>query len=164
VARRGRRLRFWLAWWLALTGLWMLLVFKTDPAEVVAGVLAGALGATATSLVQAHEDLPVALRVRWLACLRRLPRAVVVETLWLAGLLARALVRREPLAGGFRTIEFPGARERSAHATGRRAFAKWFGSISPNAIVIGFAEDDDVVLVHQLVRTSEPPRVDPEPR
>jgi multisubunit Na+/H+ antiporter MnhE subunit len=158
----ARRLRFWLAWWLALTGLWMLLVFKTDPAEVVAGAVAAALGATVTVLVRTHEGTRTALRARWLRSLLGLPRSVVRETLWLVPVVARAVTRREPISGGFRSIEFPDARERSAQALGRRAFAKWFGSVSPNVIVIGFAEDDDVVLVHQLVRTPAPPRVDPE--
>jgi multisubunit Na+/H+ antiporter MnhE subunit len=160
----ARRLRFWLAWWLALTGLWMLLVFNTDPAEIVAGAVAAALGATATVLVRSQEALPVALRARWLRRLLGLPRAIAVETLWLVPLVARALLRRQPVEGGFRTIEFAGARERSARATGRRAAAKWLGSVSPNAIVIGFAEDDDVVLVHQLVHTAVPPDCDPESR
>jgi multisubunit Na+/H+ antiporter MnhE subunit len=159
-----RRLRFWLAWWLALTGLWMLLVFTVSVAELVFGAFAGALGATAATLVGTQEDLRAVLKLRWLRRVLGLPRAVVVECVRLVPVVARALVRREPVSGGFRTVEFAGARTRSAEATGRRAMAKWLGSVSPNAIVIGFAEDDDVVLVHQLVHTDTPPDCDPESR
>jgi hypothetical protein len=155
--------RFWLAWWLSLTGLWMLLFFTTAVAELVAGALAAALGATATVLVRTVEGPPAALRWRWLLRVLSLPRVVVVETMWLVPLVARALVRREPVSGRFRVVEFPGARSRTPQATGRRAFAKWLGSVSPNAIVIGFAEDDDAVLLHQLVPTAAPPSCDPEP-
>ena len=42
-----RGLRFWLSWWVGLTALYMLLVFKTEPAEFVAGAICGAISATA---------------------------------------------------------------------------------------------------------------------
>jgi len=141
----------------------MLLVFTTAGAELLAGALAAALGASAAVLVRSVEGPPVALRPRWLLRILSLPRAVVVETLWLVPLIARAVVRREPVYGSFRVVEFPGARSRTPQATGRRAFAKWLGSLSPNAIVTGFAEDDDAVLIHQLVHTAAPPSCDPEP-
>lgn len=155
-------MRVWLGWWLPLTGLWMLLVFTTAGAELVAGAFAAALGAGAAVLVRSVEGPPAALRPRWLLRILSLPRAVLVETLWLVPLVARAVVRREPVSGRLRVVEFPGARSRTPQATGRRAFAKWLGSVSPNAIVIGFAEDDDAVLIHQLVHTAAPPSCDPE--
>jgi len=45
-------------------------------------------------------------------------------------------------------------------AMSRRAVAKWIGSVSPNTLIIGFAEKHDRVLVHQLVPV-EPEDPDP---
>jgi hypothetical protein len=37
---------------------------------------------------------------------------------------------------------------------------KFMGSVAPNSYVVGFDQDHNVVLVHQLEPTEEPPRVD----
>ena len=37
---RRERMTFWLGWWAFSLGLWMLLVFKTEPAEIVLGAVA----------------------------------------------------------------------------------------------------------------------------
>ena len=44
----------WLAWWVVLTGFYLLLVFKTEPAEFVAGAVCGAVSATGAELVRRH--------------------------------------------------------------------------------------------------------------
>jgi hypothetical protein len=63
--------------------------------------------------------------------------------------------------GRFLVLPFAGARGRSPEAAGRRATAKLVGSVAPNTLVVEFAEDKDLVLLHQLVTTEEPPPCDP---
>lgn len=156
---RDRRLvRSFLGWWVALTVLWWLLVFKTETAELVAGVIAGAVSAFALELVRVRGSTRFAFRPAWICCLAGVPREVLVETWW----LVRVLARGEPIEGSIRCVPYAGARDRSPEGAGRRALAKWRGSVAPNTLVIGFAEQADVALVHQLVRTPEPPPLAPE--
>jgi hypothetical protein len=71
------------------------------------------------------------------------------------------LVRREDVRGQYVVVPFAGARGNSPEVAGRRTIAKWFGSVAPNTLVVGFDERGDRVLLHQLVKTDEPPSCDP---
>jgi hypothetical protein len=156
-----RAVVIWLTWWVALTVLYWLLVFKTEPAELVAGALCGAVSATAVELVRRHGSAMFGPGWGWVPALVRLPMEVVVDTLLLCGVLWRVIVRREDVRGRFVALPFKGARGRGREAASRRAVAKFIGSISPNTLVVGFAEKHDRVLMHQLVPTKQPPRCDP---
>src|SRR6476660_2262256 len=124
------RLRFWLVSWLTLWGLYMLLVFKTELPEIVAGAVCGAISATGALLVRDHAPLRFAPGRGWWRGVARLPVDVTRETWLLVGVLWRVL-------------------------------AKGVGSVASNTLVVGFDEQNERVLLHQLVRTSEPPVCDP---
>ena len=137
-------------------------MFKTEPEELVAAVICGAVSATGAELVRRHGTVRVRPpNHRWLRTLPALPRLVIVDTGRLVSVLWRVVVRRERVTGRFLSRPFPGARARTPEAAARRAIAKLVGSVSPNTLVVGFAENDDRVLLHQLVPTDEPPRCDP---
>jgi len=140
----------------------MLLVFKTELAEVALGALAAALGATGAVLVRSRGYAPFVPEWRWWRHLARLPREVVVDTSRMALLLVRHFVRGEPVGGRFRIVHFecgPAGDDRRAQT--RRAAAKWLGCVSPNTYVIGFDEKRNVAVVHQLVPGDLPPDLDP---
>jgi hypothetical protein len=151
---------FWLRWWVGLTVLYLLLVFKTEPAEIVAGVICGAISATAASLVRRHGHLVFSPGWGWLPAALRLPRAVVVDTGRLVGVLWRVIVRREQVTGRIITVEYKDAHRGGVSASSRRVVTKWIGSVAPNTLVIGIAEKHDRVLLHQLVRVKPE---DPDP-
>jgi hypothetical protein len=161
-ARRAvARGRFWLSWWVGLTGLYVLLVFKTEPAEFVAGALAAALAATGAELVRSRGYAPFAPDVAWSRGVLRLPKEVVVDTWRIAMLLVRHFVRREPVKGTLRIVEFsPGSRD-DPRAQARRTVVGWLGCVSPNTYVIGIDEQHDVAVVHQLIRAELPSELDP---
>jgi Na+/H+ ion antiporter subunit len=154
-----RRLGFWLRWWVALFVLYVLLVFKTESAEFVAGALCAAVAATAVTLVRSRGKIHFAPGYRWLRAMPALIVAVVVETVLLTRVLWRAL-RGERVHGRMRCIHFPDARRKGPEAMTRRAVEKFLGSVSPNSLVVGFDERHRVVIVHQLEPTEQPPRVD----
>jgi hypothetical protein len=155
-------MRFFLIWWALLSGLYMLLVFKTEPAEIVAAVICGAISATATDLVRRHGTVRLKLPGwGWLRAVATLPRQTVVDTWRLVEVLWRVVVRREDVRGRFISLPFKGARGRSPEAAGRRAVAKLVGSVAPNTLVVGFANEKERVLLHQLVDTGETPPCDP---
>jgi hypothetical protein len=155
-------MRFFLLWWAVLTVLYWLLVFKTEPAELAAGVICGAISATGAELVRTHGSVRIALP-GWgfLRAVAALPRHTLRDTAMLAGVIWRVVVRGEEVRGRFLLRPFAGARGRTPEAAGKRAAAKLVGSVAPNTLVVGFAPDKDLVLLHQLVRTKEPPPCDP---
>jgi len=156
------RVAFFIGWWLVSFGLWVLLVFKTEGAELVAGVIAGIFSAAAAELVRAKGYAPFSPDVRWALVLLRLPRDVLVDCALLIRALVMAAWRREAIEGSFRCVHFADADRGDPRGQARLAVAKWLGGVSPNTVVIGFDEPRDAVLVHQVVRTKGPPDIDPE--
>jgi hypothetical protein len=156
---RTGRVRFWLCWWIVLYVLYLLLVFKTEPAELVAGALAAALAATGATLVRNRGDIRFSPGVGWMRTLPALAAEVVTSTLRLVPLVWRA-ARGERIRGRMRAIRFTGAGATDQESATRRALEKVLGSVAPNSFVVGFDERHDVVVVHQLERTEDPPRVD----
>jgi hypothetical protein len=156
----AREVRFWLGWWIGLTVFYVLLVFKTEPAELVAGAVCGAISATAATLVYRHSKIRFAPGWGWVPAALRLPRAVAVDTWRLVVVLWRVIVRREQVTGRILTLPYKDAHRGGVDAMSRRAVTKWIGSVSPNTLIIGFAEKHDRVLVHQLVPV-EPEDPDP---
>jgi hypothetical protein len=135
-ASGSRAVRTWLAWWALLTALYVVLVDTRRLQELVAAVIIGALGATASLLVS-HEP---ALRSRPRAVARELHAALA----WPRDLvlLARALVQR-PRG---RIIEEPfeaDAADAPVAVVGR--------TLAPNRIVIDVDGERGVLRYHELV-------------
>jgi len=161
VQTPAQRIAFWLVWWAVSFGLWVLLVFKTQPAEFVAGAVAAAFAATGAELVRSRGYAPFAPRLIWSRELLRIPREVVTDCARMAMLLVRHFVRREPIKGCLRIVHFPTGSRDDPHAQARRAVAEWLGCVSPNTYVIGIDERHRVAVVHQLIRDKLPPELDP---
>jgi hypothetical protein len=159
--RPARRIAFFLVTWILLSLLYVVLVFKTQFAEYVAGVICGAVSAVGVDMVRRHSPVRFAFGLGWLRGAARLPGEVLIDTGRLIGVLWRVLVRREDVRGRYLVVPFKGARGTAPEAAGRRAVATWVGSIAANTLVVGFDEQHDRVLLHQLVKTDEPPRCDP---
>jgi multisubunit Na+/H+ antiporter MnhE subunit len=161
VQTRAQRIAFWLGWWAVSFALWILLVFKTEPTEFVAGALAAAFAATGAELVRSRGYAPFAPELAWSRGLLRLPREVVMDTWRMAVLLVRHFVRGDPIKGCFRIVHFPAGSDDDPHAQARRTVAEWLGCVSPNTYVIGIDERHQVAVVHQLMRDELPPELDP---
>jgi hypothetical protein len=161
VQTPAQRVVFWLSWWAVAYALWVLLVFKTEPAEFVAGAVAAAFAATGAELVRSRGYAPFAPDLAWSRGLLRLPKEVVMDTWRMAVLLVRHFVRGEPVKGCFRTVTFPAGSEDDPRAQAVRTVAEWLGSVSPNTYVVGIDERHRVAVVHQLVRDELPPELDP---
>jgi multisubunit Na+/H+ antiporter MnhE subunit len=162
VQTPAQRIAFWLGWWALAYGLWVLLVFKTEPAEFVAGALAAALAATGAELVRSRGYAPFAPDLAWSRSLLRLPKEVVVDTWRIAMLLVRHFLRGEPIKGTLRIVKFsPGSRD-DPRAQARRTVVGWLACVSPNTYVIGIDEQHHVAVVHQLIRAELPRELEPD--
>jgi multisubunit Na+/H+ antiporter MnhE subunit len=141
------RARFWIAWYLPLVVLWLAFVDTLATSEVVLGLVAAAVAATAAKVVRDQDLVRFRLKVAWLRGLYRSPGQVLVDSRVLAVTLWRRLTGRS-VHGGFRALPFPAERD-DARSAARRALVTGFVSLTPNTYVVGI-EEDGVMLVHQL--------------
>ncbi len=139
-----RRVAAWLSWFAGLFVLWLLLVGTVQDVELIAGLCAAALGATAVEVVRSQGLLGFRIEWRWLRLTWKPLARVAPEFL----LLMVALVRRP--RGSFRTLDFPAGGERAVDS-GRRAFAVVVASLAPNRLVVGVDPETGGALVHDLV-------------
>jgi hypothetical protein len=145
-----RRAARWAGWFCGLFALWLLLVGTVQDLELVAGLCAAAIGATAMEIARIHGPLRVRVEWRWLRRGWRPLLRVLPEFLQLLA----ALVRRPQ--GTFRELDFPVGGERAVDS-GRRAFAVVAGSLAPNRIVVDVDPETGHALVHDLLpETSSP--------
>jgi hypothetical protein len=141
--------------------LWLALTDTKNTQDVLAGVVAAALGASVAGLVTRRgQPKPVAKSLGLLSLgPRRLMRPLgrlVVDTGLLTAALGRRLAGRE-VRGSFRAVRYrPEAARRSAAG---RALTEVWGSLTPNRYVVGTDDEEGLLLVHELVSTDEP--VDP---
>lgn len=139
-----KRVATWSAWFAGLFVLWLFLVGTVQNLELVAGLAASAIGATAAEIARALGPLRMRLEWRWARRGWRPLVRVVPEFV----LLLAALFRRPQ--GTLRELEFPAGGQRGVDV-GRRAFAVFAGSISPNRIVIDLDPERGRALVHDLL-------------
>lgn len=146
----------WLAWWLALFWLWLLLVGEWNRVEVVAAALAAALAATLAEFARTRTGFAARLSLRDLAVLPKAFGMVFVDFGILVWALVRSAVRRRVVRG-----EFVSRRGDSALArgVGPRAWTVLVSAYSPNAYVVDLDPETRQVLLHDLVpnRASEEP-------
>jgi multisubunit Na+/H+ antiporter MnhE subunit len=139
----------WVGWWLALLGFWLALSNAATAADLGAGALVAALGATASVMVRAQRRYVARPRAVWL---RRFGRPLVAFPGDLVR-LGRALAR--PTAG--RMVEVPFAPgEEDGEAATRHLLAVVAGSLAPDTIVVDFDEVRAVLIAHALVGDGDP--------
>jgi multisubunit Na+/H+ antiporter MnhE subunit len=146
-----RHLKFWIAWYVPLVGLWLAFTSTLDAHELLLGLVAAAVGATAQEVVNAQDLVRFRLRPRWLADLRLLPRQVLADCWPLAVVLWRRLARGQAVAGTFRTVPFPVVDQDDATENARKALVTAAVSVTPNTYVVGIEGEEGVMLIHQLV-------------
>jgi hypothetical protein len=151
TARRRRRLPGWTAWaiaWVLLFGLWMLLAGTLAVSEIVVGVVAAAVAATAVQVVLGQRLVRFRPDPRWFLRGWIIPWRAVLEFGLLVMALWRAVALRRRVIGRFRSVPFP-VGGRDSRSAARRALFTVGASFAPNTYVVDFEEER--VLVHRLV-------------
>jgi hypothetical protein len=148
----------WVAWWLALFWLWLLLAGEWNRVELVAAALAAAAGATFGEAARGLVGGRARISSSELAAAGRIPLALVVDFAILVQALALSVVRRRVVRGSFWTREID-AGGRDPAGTGRRAWLEYAATVSPNAYVVAIDRERGLALVHDLIprRASEEP-------
>jgi multisubunit Na+/H+ antiporter MnhE subunit len=134
--------------------LWLALVDRVPVAELITGVVAAGLGASAAVLVRQQRRTVTRPSARWLRDAWR-PVIALGGDLWplLRALVLHGILRRGG-ASRIHTFEFAVG----AHAPREAAFGvmtAMLGSLGPNTIVLDIDDDARVLYAHQLVPTPD---------
>jgi hypothetical protein len=148
----------WLAWWLALFWLWMLLVGEWNREELVAAAIAATIAATLAEFARLRTGFAARLAFRDLGVLPKTLGMVFVDFGIVVWALLAGVGRRRVVRGRFisREVSRPGAVTRGV---GPRAWTVLVAAYSPNAYPVDLDPQTQQVLLHDLVphRASEEP-------
>jgi multisubunit Na+/H+ antiporter MnhE subunit len=145
----AKRVGFWVAWYVPLVLLWLLFVDTFAGQEVIVGLVAAAIAATAAELVRSQELVRFRLEPHWLRGLPGLPWQVLHDT-WLLTVALWRHCTGSPVRGVFRVVPFPSEADDDRSAA-RRALVTALVSVAPNTVVVGVEGAEGEMLVHQLV-------------
>ena len=158
---RGKRetrlqsfLFLWILTWTTTMLLWLLLTSTLLPSEVIGGLAASTIAASATALTRITDRPMFRPPSRWFrsAHFLWLPVQIVLDTGLVFGALARHLFGRGGSRSEFVNVPIRVDRER-ATSNARDLLTTVRVSMTPNTYVVGIDEDENQMLIHQLVRT-----------
>jgi multisubunit Na+/H+ antiporter MnhE subunit len=153
--RQGGALRAWLTWWALCAALWLALVDRVPLDELLTGVVAAALAATAAVLVRRQRRVVTRPRVRWLLLAWRPALALVRDLRPLAVALLRRGILRGAGTGTVHELPFDiTGDDPASHAY--RVLTATYGSAGPNTIVLDVDREAGTLHAHQLVETADP--------
>ena len=136
----------WVAWWLALFWLWLLISGDWNRIELIAAACAATVAATIAEIARTRAGVEPHVPLHWIGRAWSVPGRIFVDFWIVTWVLLLSLVRRRIVRGEFRAHRFP-ARE----GQGVRAWAVWAAQFSPNAYVVDVDTERELVLVHDLV-------------
>ena len=144
----------WIALWLGLFWLWLLMAGDWNRIELVGAACGATVAAAIAEVARTRAGVAPRVPLRWVARAWTVPHQIVVDFGIITGALAQSLLRRRVVRGEFRAHPFP-ARE----GPGVRAWTVWAAQFSPNAYIVEVDPDRELVLAHDLVpnRASEEP-------
>ncbi|MGD0703465.1 MAG: hypothetical protein ABSA02_26720 [Trebonia sp.] len=148
----------WFAWWALMMSFWVAIDDSLRADELIVGAVATAFAAAAAAGVGQLAQVRAGFRAAWLPAaigeVINLPGRVAQETFLVFAALAKTLVPGgEPPRGGFREIGVRYGDDTPAGVT-RRTLLTGGKSLAPNAFVVDFDAERDVMLVHELVDRS----------
>lgn len=134
-------------WFGLLLGFWVLLVGTFQRTEVLAGLIAAAVGLLFVVLLLKLDLLRFALDLLSTARLAKLVWQVPLEFGVVTWVLVTALASRRRVRGSWVHVRY--ATDSHELGRGQRALATTAGTATPNAIVVDLAADGDALL-HSL--------------
>ncbi|HEY6055969.1 MAG TPA: hypothetical protein VIU86_18715 [Gaiellaceae bacterium] len=152
-----RPIAAWLAWWVALFWLFLLLAGDWNRIEWIGAACVGVVGATLAERLRRAAGVRPRVPLRLLRSVPTIPAIVLADFGILVWALATSIARRRVVRGSFRARSFdPGEGD---DGVARRACTVLLAGYSPNAYVVDIDPEYGEVLVHDLVpwRRSEEP-------
>jgi hypothetical protein len=140
MTRAVRHVRAWIAFWLALFWLWMLLVGEWNHIEWIAGASAATVAASIAEIARSRVGVGVRIPLEWVGKAWTVPAMILVDF----AIVMWALARRR--RGSLRERPSPATR-----TAGIRMWANLTANYSPNSFVVDLDPDSGTVLVHDLL-------------
>ncbi len=140
----------WIAWWIALFWLWLLLVGQWNREQVVAAAIAATIAASLAELARMRTGFSARIPLSGVADLPQVLGMVVVDFGILAWALVASVGRRRVVRGELYSREL--THRSRADGVGPRAWTTLVASYSPNAYVLDIDPETRRVLLHDLVR------------
>lgn len=151
-----------LAWFGALGGLWyglwLLLVEKFTPDELLVGIPCALLAAAASQVAWQRHLTAFGANPRLLAQAFRLPWIFVTDTWEIAVVLFAQLLLGRPAQSLLLEVPFDAGEEQDPDAAARRALAIAYTTMTPSFVVVGIDRERRTLLYHQI-RKSKVPRM-----
>ncbi len=139
---------------LLLLGLWELYVSNLTVSDLLVGIGAALLAATADAVVKSQNFAPFYPHLKWVAMILWEPWYVLTGTASIWWAVLRKLAGRRSEAQ-LKAIRFsPGGDD--SESVARRALAITLTTIPPNFIVVGIDRQASRMLVHQVSPTPTP--------
>jgi multisubunit Na+/H+ antiporter MnhE subunit len=176
---KHKHLTRWLAWWVLMMALWVMVDDSLQFDELLAGAGAAAIAALAAEVITSQAGIgasqrgngqpastqpastqpgnrPSRPRAAWSVAAQalRLPGEVARDTVTVFGALARTLATGRQPDSGYAEIPVRYGDDTQAGET-RRVLLTGARSLAPNTFVLGLDRERDVMVVHQLVRPGE---------
>jgi multisubunit Na+/H+ antiporter MnhE subunit len=144
------RIGTWLAWWVLLMSLWIMLDDSLATDELLAGAGAAAIAALVAELASYQAATRFRMRIKWLVPALRLPGQVVRDMVIVYAALWRRLARGEQPNSAFVTEPVRFGDDRP-DGVARRVLLIGGRSVAPNAFALGIDPDTETMVLHQLV-------------
>jgi hypothetical protein len=154
LGARGR-VTAWLAWFVVLNLLWLLLISAWIWEEAILGLFAAAVAATAAEAVREQGVAGFRLRPRWLRQASVLPWRALRESGLVLAALARQVMGRGRVQGRFRlvSVQLPADPDEQA---AKRALLTAGESFAPNSYVLTIDARRGLMLKHELSSKDAP--------
>jgi multisubunit Na+/H+ antiporter MnhE subunit len=137
---------------------WLLLTDNTGWREMLAGAGASAISMLAIMLFVDRIKANFRFRARFLKQAIHVPKQLVTDTGLLVFTIARRIAGVKP-ASGIMAVRFRrGGNMPSSMA--RRALAVTYLTVSPNTLVLGISEHQNILVFHTIVPAPLPPFVE----
>ncbi len=129
--------------------LWMFFVDSLTTWEMLSGIAAAAAGVAGAALFKAVGNLHFHCTLRDLAELGTIPLGVVTDTVTLLSAMFGQLFLGRPAGSHMQATPFNLLHD-NPHGLAHRALAVTLPTITPNTIVLGLIESQNLLLFHQI--------------
>ena len=144
------RVGTWLAWWVVLMSLWVMLDDSLATDELLAGAAAAAIAALVAEVASFQAATRFRMRIRWLVPALRLPAQVGSDLVTVYAALWRRMARGEQPNSAFVSEPVRFGDDTPAGVT-RRVLLIGGRSVAPNAFALGIDPGTGTMVLHQLV-------------
>jgi hypothetical protein len=152
----GRAWMIGIATGLMNLGLYLMFTCNVGVREVAAGIITSGLATAAAIIFATASDTRFEFRLKDVAQARRVPWQVIKDTGKLMQALAMQLFTSGGAPGSLAAVPFDERDRQSTVDAGRRALVVTYNTATPNSIVLGPVDGQNLMVFHQLIPSPIP--------